>query len=281
MKNRNSYTIYEICSFYPELFQNLKRINRKQIYQSDDGKRIYVQSSKIHDHKTYSEAWNAIEWNVLKQVDLYCLIVDHLGFFLIPIEIIKKYSKYASSKDSKRFHVHFQISPELKFIGARNTQFNHPLDQYFYVIRWEETNDIDLINQESYEETLKKALTFKDAEKQHLDKVGKQIVRIESKRQKERIAKLENHTCQICGFQYQYKNSKGKTRWIIEVDHIKEKSKGGGEKMDNLLVLCPNCHAKKTHGAIKINKDYTYSENNNNKELLNDNHLRILFNNQK
>lgn len=274
MKKPYSFTISEIGAFYPELFQNLKRINRKQIYQRDDGKRIYVQSSKIHDHKTYSEAWHAIEWNVLEQVDLYCLIVDHLGFFLIPIEVIKKYSKYASSKDTKRFHVHFQISPELKFIVARNTRFDHPLDPYFYYIRWEETNDIDIINEESNEETLKKALAFKDLEQQYLDKVGIQRLRIESKKQKERIAKLENHTCQICGFQYEYKNSLGKTRWIIEVDHIRDKSKGGGEEIDNLLVLCPNCHAKKTYGAIKINKNYTYSENNVNKELLHDNHLK-------
>ena len=68
-------------------------------------------------------------------------------------------------------------------------------------------------------------------------------------------------------------NANGKTRHIIQVDHIIEKSQGGGERMNNLLVLCPNCHAKKTYGVIKINPDYTFEENGEKKILKQNKHL--------
>lgn len=30
---------------------------------------------------------------------------------------------------------------------------------------------------------------------------------------------------------------------ILQVHHVIEKSKGGSDELDNLLLLCPNCHA--------------------------------------
>jgi len=36
------------------------------------------------------------------------------------------------------------------------------------------------------------------------------------------------------------------------VDHIIEKSDGGDESLNNLWVLCPNCHVEKTRGVITI-----------------------------
>lgn len=79
--------------------------------------------------------------------------------------------------------------------------------------------------------------------------------RKEDARQKRLIARIEGYSCQICGFKYQYTNQSGKKACIYEVDHIQEKSSGGNENPDNLWVLCPNCHAKKTKGIITIDKE--------------------------
>lgn len=131
---------------------------------------------------------------------------------------------------------------------------------------YEETENVDI------DKIYKEAKNFKDFETQYAlsDNAKK---RIESKKQKERIAILENHTCQVCGFRQPYINSNGKKRYIIEVDHIIEKSKGGGECIENLLVLCPNCHAKKTYGIITIDSNFRVYENG--KEIkIRDNHLK-------
>ena len=77
-------------------------------------------------------------------------------------------------------------------------------------------------------------------------------IRIESQTQKKRIAALEYYKCQICDWQLEWINSKGKKSFRIDVDHIIEKGKEGTEAINNLWVLCPNCHAKKTVGVIKI-----------------------------
>lgn len=131
---------------------------------------------------------------------------------------------------------------------------------------YEETDNIDI------DKIYKDAKNFKDFETQYAlsDNIKR---RIESKKQKERIAILENHTCQVCGFRQPYINSNGKKRYIIEVDHIIEKSKGGGECMENLLVLCPNCHAKKTYGIITIDNNFRVYENGKETKIR-DNHLK-------
>jgi 5-methylcytosine-specific restriction endonuclease McrA len=82
--------------------------------------------------------------------------------------------------------------------------------------------------------------------------VGPRKMRKESQVQKRRIAALEDYTCQVCGFRYEYVRENGKKAWIIHVDHIVEKADNGSEYMRNLWVLCPNCHAKKTYGIIKM-----------------------------
>src|ERR1035441_2946624 len=81
---------------------------------------------------------------------------------------------------------------------------------------------------------------------------GPRRVRQENQRQKRRVAALEDYTCQLCGFRYQYVRKNGKPGWIIQVDHIQEKSPQGMESLKNLWVLCPNCHGKKTCGVIAV-----------------------------
>jgi len=114
--------------------------------------------------------------------------------------------------------------------------------------------DARLIDAQSPESLLKAASAFKDPlgpshESRTLN------VRIESAAQKRRIAALENFMCQVCGYRQQYVRSSGKKGWIIHVDHIVDKAKGGGEEMRNLWVLCPNCHAEKTQGVLVIDPE--------------------------
>ncbi len=92
-------------------------------------------------------------------------------------------------------------------------------------------------------------------------KEGAFKVRHDNAKQKERIKKLEDYTCQVCGFSFEYWDSKGKKRQYVEVDHIVEKSAGGTEEAHNLWTLCPNCHMKKTLGVIMIDpKEHKVSE---------------------
>lgn len=99
-------------------------------------------------------------------------------------------------------------------------------------------------------------------------------IRVESKRQKKLIAKIENYTCQLCGWSLECKNSKGKIVHRIDIDHIVEKSVGGTEESSNLWALCPNCHVKKTVGVIIIDlAKKRITENGKEIRLLSDNHL--------
>jgi hypothetical protein len=89
----------------------------------------------------------------------------------------------------------------------------------------------------------------------YVTKQGAYVLRKDNETQKQRIAWLEDHTCQVCGFICEYTRGDGTTGWIYEVDHIIDKSLGGTEAMDNLWVLCPNCHRKKTRRVIKIDPE--------------------------
>jgi len=81
---------------------------------------------------------------------------------------------------------------------------------------------------------------------------GWRKTRREDARQKKIVAKIEDNRCQVCDFFCEYQNSRGRSRYIIHVDHIDEKAAGGDESLKNLWVLCPNCHAKKTAGLLKV-----------------------------
>ncbi|MDG4857577.1 HNH endonuclease signature motif containing protein [Streptomyces sp. T-3] len=40
-------------------------------------------------------------------------------------------------------------------------------------------------------------------------------------------------------------------RPILEVDHIHEIAKGGRDAPEQMIALCPNCHAVKTYGTTR------------------------------
>lgn len=58
------------------------------------------------------------------------------------------------------------------------------------------------------------------------------------------VLSRDNYTCQICG----KKNSK------LEVHHIQFRSKGGSNRMDNLVTLCRDCHKQIHSGGLVFDK---------------------------
>lgn len=117
------------------------------------------------------------------------------------------------------------------------------------------------------------AESFEPSAEGYIDRDGIVRIRKDNETQKRRIAHLENHTCQVCGFYCEYVKKNGQKGWIIDVDHIIEKQEQGNEKIDNLWVLCPNCHRKKTNGIINIDKENKYVTVNEEVVVIRDNHL--------
>ena len=60
---------------------------------------------------------------------------------------------------------------------------------------------------------------------------------------------LYNNKCQLCGLTIELKNGT-----YSEAHHIKPLGKpyNGPDKLENIIVVCPNCHVKLDYGAIKI-----------------------------
>ncbi|MES2749490.1 MAG: HNH endonuclease [Patescibacteria group bacterium] len=98
---------------------------------------------------------------------------------------------------------------------------------------------------------IKKAQAFITTAPSHKKHIVK--IRIENRNQKKIVSKLEDYSCQVCGWSIEWKDGNGKNRYSIDIDHIIPKANGGGEEISNLWALCPNCHKKKTVGVLKIN----------------------------
>lgn len=54
-----------------------------------------------------------------------------------------------------------------------------------------------------------------------------------------RVYRRDDHTCQRCGAQG---GSESDSRVVAH--HIVPRSEGGGDEVDNLITLCPRCHAR-------------------------------------
>lgn len=112
----------------------------------------------------------------------------------------------------------------------------------------------EVIDQKLSDQTLeaiwKDAEAFRSTGDGYTEKEGVHRVRKDNETQKRRVARIENYTCQVCGYYREYTRKNGSKGWIAEVDHIVEKHLGSGEEMKNLWVLCPNCHTEKTRGVI-------------------------------
>lgn len=127
----------------------------------------------------------------------------------------------------------------------------------------------------SREELLEMANKYKENQEHFKYSDSKARYRIESIRQKRIVARLEDFTCQVCGFKCEYRRKNGKTGYIIEIDHIENKSSYYGEELSNLWALCPNCHEKKTRGVISIDTEKAEVTENGKKIPIRDNHLFI------
>jgi len=54
------------------------------------------------------------------------------------------------------------------------------------------------------------------------------------------VQKYSNGRCSYCEKKFDYLN--------LDVHHIKERSKGGSNKLTNLTILCAGCHRSLKHG---------------------------------
>lgn len=61
------------------------------------------------------------------------------------------------------------------------------------------------------------------------------------------IKKYRNYKCQFCSTTIQKENGE----YYIEACHIKAKSDGGKDSLNNILILCPNCHKLFDYGKIE------------------------------
>ncbi|MDQ5889921.1 MAG: endonuclease [Patescibacteria group bacterium] len=212
-----------------------------------------------------------------------CLFfVDNLREVNIPIKTVQELAEYEPTWD--RVQGFMKLRDEgLKAItekfGSIETFLNQSPEVYQYI-----DNILEKVKEETVEgekdevidkeSILKEAEAYKDSGVSHVLDSSPRKLRVENAQQKKRIAKLENYACQICNWSLEWINSKGKKAFRIDVDHIVDKAKGGGEEISNLWALCPNCHVKKTLGVIVINPK-THSIVNEGKEIKmhHDNHL--------
>lgn len=278
-KTENSLDIFHAIELLPPNYKPLKKIiSRNNIYETNYGSFIALSCSRDYKNSIWwysTYIYNLANLNI-KEV---CFIIGFQGIILLPIELLLNYAKYADSKKypkGDRFYIRIK-KQEDNYILYHSGHNDINITQY-YIPNDYDDSFIDEMNSQSLKLIYEKAKLFNDYEHQYYQLTKEIRQRHESKKQKERIAILENHTCQICGFQQSYKNKTGKKRWIIEVDHIIEKAQGGGETIDNLLVLCPNCHAKKTYGIIKIDENLNVYENDKKLDISN-HHIKIENNN--
>ncbi|WP_456289290.1 HNH endonuclease [Paenibacillus sp. AK002] len=221
--------------------------------------------------------WYGITPSALKKyqiegISYLCLILGYEGVLKLPFELILKYIENAdvskNGKDGiKHYHLRIKYDEDIELYNSIE-RFN--VNQYLI---FDEELILNDINSKSIDQIREEAIKFTDYAQQYISSEKQSKIRKESKAQKERIAKLEQHTCQVCGFKQEYLNKNGMMSWIIHVDHILDKAKGGGETIDNLWVLCPNCHTKKTYGVITIDKDEKKVKENGKEIEIRDNHL--------
>lgn len=276
MYNSGNYLdINEIERLLSDSFLPLKKIDRRSVYKAGKDDLLAIVNSRIFSEPTGDYLWSGVFLDYLNslKVNWVCHTVGKVGILLIPSEVLIRYAEYANYRlndGERRYFIRIRIEGDKYLLYSKG----YELDISEYFIPSDDDSYIDVINEQNRDKIMSAVRSFKDFEEQYV-MAHSHKVRHESRCQKERIATLENHTCQICGFYQSYANVAGKQRWIIEVDHILPKSEGGGETIDNLLVLCPNCHAKKTAGIIKVNSDYSYTENGIEKVLLVDKHLKV------
>ena len=190
-----------------------------------------------------------------------CLFfVDNLREVHIPIQTVQELADYEPTWDRVQGFMPLNEDGTKSIIqkfGSIEVFLNQAPEAYQAIDNIiesikEETIEDEVDESIDLEKVLNEARAFQTTGASHVIDESPKKIRVENRKQKRRIADIENHACQICNWSLEWKNSKGKKAFRIDVDHIIDKAKDGGEEMSNLWVLCPNCHTKKTHGVIKV-----------------------------
>lgn len=213
-----------------------------------------------------------------------CLFfVDNLREVNIPIKTVQELAEYESTWDRVQGFMRLNDAGTLAIdekFGSVEAFLSQTPEVYEAIENIIEGSKEEIIEDEKPRQVDKESL-FEEA-KSFLSKgegyavdTTPRMRRVENKKQKQRVAALEDYSCQICGWSLEWINSKGNKSFRIDVDHIVDKAKGGGEEVSNLWALCPNCHSKKTLGVIKIDPTKRkISENGKEIEFHHDNHLK-------
>lgn len=212
-----------------------------------------------------------------------CLFfVDNLQQIEIPIKVVQELAEYEPTWDRVQGFMPLREEGVIAIIekfGSIESFMGQSPEVYKVIENIIEINNDQIVEGEkdiviNTELLLKEAMEYKDSGPSHVDISTVAHRRVESKAQKKRIAEIENYACQICNWSLEWVNSKNKTSFRIDVDHIIDKAKGGGEEITNLWVLCPNCHVKKTLGVIRIDlKNRKAYENGKEIKIHHDKHL--------
>jgi HNH endonuclease len=190
-----------------------------------------------------------------------CLyFIDHLREVNIPIDIIQELAEYEPTWDRVQGFMRLRdtgikaIEEKLGSIETFLNQDEKALEAIENIIEYtkDEVVESEKIENIDKSKILEEAKLYTNQGEGYVVAFTPRKVRVENKNQKLRVAKLEDYKCQLCGWSLEWTNTSGKKLFRIDIDHIIEKAKGGTEELGNLWALCPNCHAKKTLGVIKI-----------------------------
>ncbi|WJS96992.1 HNH endonuclease [Flavobacterium johnsoniae] len=262
-----------------ELIGNCNLIYNKKsikIYSTKDNESFLIKFSKLYEDGIsywFGITPKSIKTSKEQNVDFFCFTLGYEGIIKLPVKILNEYIKTADfsfnnlKNEIKHYHIRIKFDTEIILYNSRKEIIITD-----YLLYDENLINIDLQSTD-LEKIKKQAEDFSDYTQQYYLSEKKTKYRKESKAQKTRIAILENNTCQICNFSCGYINNKGNKSWIIEIDHIIDKGQGGGETINNLWVLCPNCHSKKTRGIITIDTEKKIVLENGKIIQFNDNHL--------
>ena len=174
----------------------------------------------------------------------------------------------------------FRVYSELEWVSKLGTEFLEDyieqLDNQSRVGIEEEAIEEVEKNKRSITDLLNDAKNYAAKHPGYANKLKERKERKDDEVQKARIKKIEDYSCQICGFKLPYKSKSRKIRYSIEASHILAKNKGGDESIKNIIALCYNCHKKFDLGVIKIDviaKEIT--ENDKVIALHHDSHLFV------
>jgi len=105
------------------------------------------------------------------------------------------------------------------------------------------------------EELARKASTF--TKKLSIRRVASQR-HVRNEYVTEFVKRRANGKCQLCGQDAPFHDRSGQP--YLEVHHIQWLSKGGEDKIDNAVALCPNCHRKMHVLDLRVDKEHLHSQ---------------------